>query len=186
MSRSFYSASLVTLCATSALALFACAPSREVTYTSKDGQGKVTFQEGNASVPKDFPLPIYEKGKVNVGMTTTSTSAQGGTQSIFIETSDSPAQAGNFYQSKLPSEGWTIESTNTMGSMIHMMAKKGNIQAQIVINKDETKPDGKTSIMLNATTSTNTSSSSSPAPQPVPTEVPQNSDAPQSSTEPQQ
>ena len=183
MSRRIYSASLLTICASSAMFLFACAPSKEVTYTSKDGQGKVTFQEGNASIPKDFPLPIYEKGKVSAGMTATSTSAQGGTQSVFIETSDSPSQVGNYYQSKLPTEGWTIESTNTMGVMIHMMAKKGNNQAQIIINKDEAKADGKTSIMLNITT--NSSQSTEPAPQTIPTTVPQNSEVPQSA-EPQQ
>ena len=93
----------------------------------------ITTQEGDKisvgeklSLPSDFPsdVPVYDDKTILAASTTAENQ-----YALTMTSTDSYSEIDEFYQTELESDGWTIESHNTMaisGNTSIFVAKKGD------------------------------------------------------------
>src|SRR5439155_18542962 len=95
-----------------------------------------TFAEGQGSVPKNFPLPIYP-GSSTTGSVSAETADAGDDAQFLMLTSNEPAEKiADFYRKQLPSGGWKIENSQTVSNTINISASKDPYDAAVMVSSD--------------------------------------------------
>lgn len=135
-------------CAASGVIFVACAQqNHEVSV--KTGSLTATYSEGQGAIPHDFPLPIYPQATVSGSMSAQDKSDKQDTRMLMLTVSDSVEKVSQYYQEKMKTDGWHIESTSTMGELANILATKEAMQANVIIAPDS--PSGKTQITIAVT-----------------------------------
>ncbi len=118
------------------------AGNKEISFTS--GGMTHTFAEGQGSIPKDFPLPIYPKAT-----TTGSVSAQGGDDAersrfLMLSSTDPADRVSAFYVDQLKSRGWKVDTRQRTGNLVNLSAAREDMDANVMVSSE----GGKTTISL--------------------------------------
>lgn len=93
------------------------------------GEGKIP-----AEFPKDFPL--YPGVKVEGNITGTENQAGKGFW-LIMTTADTTDKVTAFYQTQLPSNGWTVGSTMNIGPSSTWEVTKADMTATVIVATDE-------------------------------------------------
>ncbi len=105
------------------------------TYSNDEGSMTV----GTQSYPDAWPgdAPKYSNGQIQYSASSNQQTGQNGSM-VVLTTSDSPQAVINFYKSELASKGWTTEQTATVGEMVMISAKKGDVTFTVqVVSADQ-------------------------------------------------
>ena len=130
--------SIVAVALLASLATCACGSSnKEVSY--KSGGMTHTFAEGQGSIPKNFPLPIYP-GSSTTGSVSAETSENSeDAQFLMLTSKEAPEKIADFYRKQLPSDGWKIENSQNIQHTINISATKDPYDAAVMLSSDGTQ-----------------------------------------------
>lgn len=104
-----------------------------------------TFEAGdNVSLPSGFPSDVY----VYDGTITASTTTSDDMYVVSIQTSDSPEQVKDTYETELANDGWEITSTLTLPTGVTLGAEKGSRYVTVTAGEE----DGDTFVTIGVTT----------------------------------
>jgi hypothetical protein len=100
--------------------------------TTKDGNFKMATGESGVALPDDFPkdVPVYP------GATVKASYAAGKVLMVHLQTKDSIADSGKFYQEQLKNNGWEIGTTLNQADTSMVTAKKAGRQCNAVCAKE--------------------------------------------------
>lgn len=102
-----------------------------------------TFEAGEkVSLPSGFPSDVYVIDGDIVGATSTDEEYY----SVSIKASKSVSEVADLYESKLQTDGWTINMKLSFEDSVTLGGEKDNRTVTVGINKDD---DGKTFVVLN-------------------------------------
>lgn len=134
------------------LACAACSPPGTYTIKSQDGQATVNVNaEGGATYPAALPIEQYPSSKVLLNASNNGSASQSVSNMVQLTTSDAINTVAQFYQGKLGSGGWNIDSNMTVNGMSMLHATKGSDQLTIQIMPDTGGTSGgTTTIMIQA------------------------------------
>lgn len=140
------------------LSLSGCSEPQKV-VSFKAGGMTHSFAEGNDSVPKDFPLPVYP-GATATG--SISAEGQGDEQSKFsmLSSKDDIHKVSDYYQQELKGKGWTVDDVQPSDNLISITAHSKDLQANVMLSADE---DKQTTISLSVSKSSDATTSADDA-----------------------
>jgi hypothetical protein len=129
---------LAVLTAVAALTVSGCANNnKEVSF--KSGGMTHTFAEGQGSVPKDFPLPIYPQASTTGSVSAQADQASDESKFLILSSDDPYDKVGAYYKKELASAGWTIETVQTLPKLINIAATKNPYDANVMLSNDGAK-----------------------------------------------
>ena len=104
----------------------------------KDQKTGAEVNLGSGKIPSNFPkdFPIYPGAKVEGNISGSETAAQKGFW-LILSTTDASDKVAAYYETNLPSNGWTIGSTMNVGASSTWEVTKNDLTGGVVIGSDD-------------------------------------------------
>lgn len=118
--------------------------SNEKEVTFKSGGITQTFTDGTSTKTQDFPLPIYPNAKPT-GEVQASNDGDENSKFLMLASNDKVEDITNFYDSKLKSDGWTVNTKLKEPQLVNLSATKNDLDASVMVSADA---DGKATISI--------------------------------------
>jgi hypothetical protein len=134
---------VITIAMCAAISLSSCGNNeKEVSF--KSGGVTHTFSEGDAAKSSNFPLPLYPKA-TPTGSVTAKGDGDENSSFMILTSPDTLDAVSTFYSDKLKADGWTVNVTTKMPTMVNISASKKDVEGNVMLGIDDAN---KTTITL--------------------------------------